>query len=79
MKNPCEQCLVSPACTALCPAKINYGTLIEGGVLRYGEYLRDPHIRFIQRTKAIYKYYKDKSYNHSSDIIKITTRSKGLL
>jgi hypothetical protein len=79
MKNPCEDCLVLAACTQLCPAKLNYGTLIEGGAERYQSYINKSNIRFIKRTKAMYKYYKNKVDQHSCDIARITTRSMGLL
>ena len=79
MKNPCKDCLVLAACTQLCPSKLNYGTLIEGGAQRYQTYINNSDIRFIKRTKAIYKYYKDKTDQHSCDIVSITKRSRGLL
>lgn len=79
MKNPCNECLVTAACTRICDAKINYGTLVNGGEQRYRSYLRDNNIRFIQKTKAILVYYEDKSRQHRIDIHKITRRERGLL
>jgi len=79
MKNPCKDCLVVAACTQLCPAKLNYGILVEGEAQRYRTYINNSHIRFAKRTKAIYKYYEDKTNQHSRDIAKITIRCRGLL
>ena len=79
MKNPCNECLVVAACTSICPAKINYGTLVNGGMVRYRHYTRDNNDRFVQKTKAILVYYEDKSKQHHMDLHKISKRERGLL
>jgi len=80
MKNPCsEECLIIAACTEVCNAKINYGTLVECGTNRWRQYLiNNGNPRFNQRTKAILKYYTDKFHIHSQDLRKISNRGKGL-
>ena len=82
MKNPCsEECLIVAACTEVCNTKINYGILVQGGYSRYQQYLHNNKMdpRFKQRTESIMKYYRDKSYVHENDIIKIGNRGRGLL
>jgi L-lactate utilization protein LutB len=79
MKNPCNECLVSAACTQICDAKINYGTLVNVAAERYRQYMRNPNERFIQKTKAILGYYTHKSKQHHEDLHKITKRERGLL
>lgn len=79
MENPCNECLVKPACTEICGPKINYGTLLSGAIGRYGMYMGSLSPRFFQRNKAMAKNYESKSVIHYDDLRRIDQRSRGML
>ena len=76
MKNPCTECLVQPACSHVCPDKVNYGTILKHAHEIHRDYFfQNPKVA---RIKEMYKYYKNKQRQHLSEMVLIDTKRRNI-
>jgi hypothetical protein len=77
MEDPCNECLVKPACTEVCWKKQNYGKLISEAVRRHESYLFRNDYRRTQNLRNKLSYYRSLEGKDRTDLKKIRNRQSG--
>ena len=73
--NPCDECLVKPACKSVCPDKENYGTFLQMGSRQLQEAYRHYKGKKVLIPKSILEQsrkHEEKLMAHLDEISKIS-------
>jgi len=80
MSNPCDDCVVKPSCTSVCPDKENYGVFLEMGARQLKSSLRHYTSKGTQVPKSIQDqslFHGRKLIIHNLEVYRIQNNNKG--
>lgn len=78
MKNPCDDCIVRPMCSEVCPEKINYGNLLSQAVNEHQSRFFTKEGKFNLEYKKSYIHWRSLFARHREQLESIFTVARDI-